>query len=108
MSLEEFLAWERGQEMRFEFDGFEPKAMSGGTFAHSQIATNPVEALRRRLRGGPCAAVRGDLKVIVNGRVRDPDAAVTRTPMPNSADVVPSPPWCSRCCRPERPASIAS
>ncbi len=91
MSLDEFLAWERGQELRFEFDGFGPVAMTGGTFAHSEIATNLVEALRRRLRGGPCRAARGDLKIIVNGRVRYPDTVVTCTPIPNNADVVPDP-----------------
>lgn len=91
MSLEEFLAWERDQEFRFEFDGFEPVAMTGGTVEHSEIATNLVESLRRRLRGGPCRAFRSDLKIIVNGRVRYPDAVVTCTPAPRGADVVPEP-----------------
>lgn len=91
MSLEEFLAWERDQDLRFEFDGFGPVAMTGGSFAHSEIATNLVETLRRRLRGGPCRAARGDLKVIVNGRIRYPDAVVTCAPIRNDADVVPEP-----------------
>jgi hypothetical protein len=30
MSLEEFLAWEERQELRWEFDGFGPMAMTGG------------------------------------------------------------------------------
>lgn len=55
------------------------------------IATNIVEALRGRLRGGPCRPFRGDLKIIVNGRVRCPDAVVTCTPVANGADVVPEP-----------------
>ena len=53
MSLDDFLQWKRGQQLRYEFDGFAPVAMTGGTIEHSQIATNIVEALRRRLRGGP-------------------------------------------------------
>ena len=29
MSLAEFLAWEERQELRYEFDGFQPVAMTG-------------------------------------------------------------------------------
>ena len=32
MTLEAFLAWEERQELRYEFDGFQPVAMTGGTF----------------------------------------------------------------------------
>jgi len=91
MSLEQFLAWERDQELRYEFDGFQPVAMTGGTVEHSEIATNLVEALRRRLQGKPCRAFRGDLKVLANGRVRYPDASVTCTPPPHGTDIVPEP-----------------
>jgi len=31
MSLAEFLAWEERQERRYEFDGFQPLTMTGGT-----------------------------------------------------------------------------
>ncbi len=31
MSREQFLAWEERQERRFEFDGFQAVAMTGGT-----------------------------------------------------------------------------
>lgn len=61
MSLDEFLAWERGQELRYEFDGIRPAAMTGGTVEHSVIAANLVRALEDRLRGKPCRAFRGDL-----------------------------------------------
>jgi Uma2 family endonuclease len=91
MTLDAFLAWERRQELRYEFDGVRAIAMTGGTVAHSEIATNIVEALRRRLRGGPCRAFRGDLKIIVNGHVRDPDAVVTCSPVANDRDIVPDP-----------------
>jgi Uma2 family endonuclease len=91
MSLAEFLAWERKQELRFEFDGTDVLAMNGGTLAHSEIATNIVEALRRRLRGSPCRAFRGDVKVIVEGRVRYPDVVVTCSPGASNVDVVPEP-----------------
>ncbi len=29
MTLPEFLAWEDAQELRYEFDGFQPVAMTG-------------------------------------------------------------------------------
>ena len=29
MTVEEFLAWEERQELRYEFDGFRPVAMTG-------------------------------------------------------------------------------
>ena len=91
MSLSEFLDWEREQELRWEFDGTGPVAMNGGSIAHSEIATNIVEALRARLRGGPCRAFRGDLKIIANGRVRYPDALVTCSAVTSAADIVPEP-----------------
>ena len=91
MTVDEFLAWERRQELRYEFDGVRPVAMNGGTVAHSMIATNLVETLRGRLRGKPCRAFRGDLKVIVAGRVRYPDAMVTCTAVRSDADVIPDP-----------------
>ena len=90
-TLEEFLAWERRQELRYEFDGIQPLAVTGGTIEHSVIATNLVRALEDRLQGRPCRAFRGDLKILVAGRVRYPDAVVTCTPAPRGTDVVPEP-----------------
>lgn len=91
MMLDEFLDWERGQDLRYEFDGVQPLAMTGGTVAHSVIATNLVRALQDRLHGSRCRAFRGDLKVIVAGRVRYPDAVVTCSPTANDTEIVPEP-----------------
>ncbi len=91
MAFDEFLAWERRQELRYEFDGTRPVAMTGGTVEHSVIATNLVRALEDRLRGKQCRAFRGDLKILVAGRVRYPDAVVTCSPVPRGTDVVPEP-----------------
>ncbi len=91
MTVDEFLAWERTQELRWEFDGHAPVAMTGGTVAHSVIGTNLVELLRDRLRGRPCRAFRGDLKILVNGRVRYPDALVTCSPVADDSDIIPEP-----------------
>jgi len=91
MTIDEFLAWERRQEPRYEFDGFGPVAMTGSSIAHSIIGSNLVRALEDRLRGKPCRAFRGDVKIIVAGRVRYPDALVTCTPVSQQSDIVPEP-----------------
>jgi Uma2 family endonuclease len=91
MSVDAFLAWEREQDLRYEFDGLGAVAMTGGTVAHSEIGTSLVEALRRRLRGGPCRALRGDLKILAHGRIRYPDATITCSALDNGADIVPEP-----------------
>ncbi|MGE0221744.1 MAG: hypothetical protein AB7F35_09915 [Acetobacteraceae bacterium] len=44
MTLEAFLAWEERQEERWEFDGFAPVAMAGGTLEHSAIQRNLIAA----------------------------------------------------------------
>jgi Uma2 family endonuclease len=91
MTIDEFLAWERRQELRYEFNGFAPVAMTGGSIAHSIIGTNLVRDLEDRLRGKPCRAFRGDLKIIVADRVRYPDALVTCAPVAQQSDIVPEP-----------------
>ena len=91
ITLDEFLAWERRQELRHEFDGTRAVAMNGGTVEHSMIATNLVRALEDRLRGKQCRAFRGDLKILVAGRIRYPDAMVTCSPVPRGTDVIPEP-----------------
>jgi len=70
MSLDEFLAWEREQPDRHEFDGFTIVAMTGGSLDHSTIASNFDRALSAKLRGSRCRVFRGDTKVIANGSVR--------------------------------------
>src|SRR5271165_414684 len=54
MTVDEFLNWENQQELKYEFDGFAPVAMTGGTQEHALIQINLTTALRVRLRGGPC------------------------------------------------------
>jgi Uma2 family endonuclease len=90
LSLEEFLAWERRQDLRYEFDGVRIVAMTGGSLNHSAIATNIVTALERRLRP-PCRAYRGDVKVRAADSVRYPDAVVTCSPVDGRSDMVPEP-----------------
>lgn len=80
MSLDEFLAWEEVQEERWEFDGFAPVAMTGGTRAHSAIQRNLIIALGSRLRGKPCQFHTSDFKVRTSRSIRYPDAFVTCSP----------------------------
>ena len=91
MTLEEFLAWEQRQELRYEFDGFRPVAMTGGTAAHSGIQSNLIGALIARLRGKPCRPHGSHLKIQVAGHIRYPDAFVVCTPVPPDAQVVTEP-----------------
>jgi Uma2 family endonuclease len=75
LTLEEFLEWERSQPERYEFDGIQPVAMTGGSRAHSLIATRVAAALVFHVKP-PCEAHGPELKVITTGRVRYPDASV--------------------------------
>lgn len=77
MNLEDLLLWEEGQELRWEYDGFAPVAMTGGTLEHAAIQGNLIATLATRLRGGPCRVLTSDLKLRVDGSIRYPDASVT-------------------------------
>lgn len=90
MTLDEFLAWEREQDLRYEFDGVQPIAMTGGTLNHSVIAVNLVALLRGRLRR-PCRVFNGDAKILVGERARYPDASVSCSPFQGRTDIVPEP-----------------
>jgi Uma2 family endonuclease len=75
LSVEEFLAWERSQPIRYEFDGTQPVAMTGGTIAADRVARRLLLGLGRRLRP-PCEAFGENVKVLPTGRVRYPDVKV--------------------------------
>jgi Uma2 family endonuclease len=91
MTLEEFLDWEAKQELKYEFDGFRPVAMTGVSRAHAVIQRNLIVALDARLRGKPCRPFGSDLKVEVAGRIRYPDAFVTCSPGSGGDTVVEDP-----------------
>ena len=91
MSLAEFLAWEERQELRCEFDGFQPVAMTGGTIGHDRITFNLNKALDARLASGRCRPFGPNVKIIAGGKVRYPDALVTCSPVDFSATVIADP-----------------
>lgn len=91
MTPGEFLAWESSQDLKWEFDGLQPVAMTGGTRAHNVVQTNTLTALSSRLRGTPCRAYGSDLKVQTGPGYRYPDASVSCTPFPDGDLAVAEP-----------------
>lgn len=92
MTLAEFLAWEERQELKHEFDGFGPVAMSGGTLAHAAIQRNLAYALTGRLLGKPCQFFGADLKIrTAEDHIRYPDGMITCSPGANAATIAPDP-----------------
>jgi Uma2 family endonuclease len=91
ISIAEFLAWEERQELRWEFDGLRPVAMTGGTLAHEAIGGNIRTALQNRLGAGRCRVFGPPLKIEVAGRIRYPDAFVICTPSAMKTTVIRDP-----------------
>ena len=91
MTIEQFLAWEARQELRHEFDGFKPVAMTGGTAAHATIQRNLAIVVGGRLRNTPCRFYGSDLKIEVSGKIRYPDGFVVCSPVARDATVVREP-----------------
>ena len=92
MTREQFFDWASAQGGRYEFDGFEPVAMVGGTLNHNQIALNIHFALRQRLGGTGCRPYGMDAGVATVGdTVRYPDGVVTCSPMNGTSRLVPNP-----------------
>ena len=91
MTLPQFLAWEERQERRYEFDGFQPVAMTGGTVAHEVIGGTLRALLRAHLRGKPCRVMGPTMKIEVTDRIRYPDAFVYCTPVPPTETVIKHP-----------------
>ena len=90
MSLEEFLAWEDHQEDRWEFDGYQPQAMVGGTVAHNQIVGAVVLALRQQLKP-PCRVYHESMRLRLAHSLRYPDLMVACTPVANDATEITDP-----------------
>lgn len=76
MSVEEFLEWEERQELRYEFDGFQPIAMAGGTRTHGRIQRNLTISVGGRLLDRPCEFLGSDFRLRIDIQVRYPDGMV--------------------------------
>ena len=91
MTVAEFLNWEERQDVKYEFDGVDVRAMVGVAPRHAAIQANLLSALVQRLRGGPCRAWGSDTKVQVAGRIRYPDIFVSCGPVDWKSTVSDSP-----------------
>jgi Uma2 family endonuclease len=92
MTLAEFLSWEDRQELKHEFDGFSPIAMTGGTAGHASIQGNLTASLVARLRGHACRFYNNDLNFLTaEGTVRYPDGMVVCEPIDRQAKLVERP-----------------
>jgi Uma2 family endonuclease len=91
MTIEQFLDWEETQSTRFEFDGFQPIAMTGGTANHAKIQGNIAVSMISRLRRTKCSFLGSDLKIEVVGKIRYPDGFVLCSPLAGNAKVARDP-----------------
>jgi Uma2 family endonuclease len=92
MTRDQFFDWAEAHGGRYEFDGFEPVAMTGGNLNHNQIAINILVALRGRMGGTGCRPHGMDAGVATVGdTVRYPDGVVTCSPVNGVSRLVPAP-----------------
>ena len=93
MTQEQFFRSAEVQDGRFEFDGEQPVAMTGGTNDHSLIVVNVISELRGRLRGTSCRALsaEGGGVATIDRRIRYPDATVTCSPVRGSDRLIANP-----------------
>jgi Uma2 family endonuclease len=90
-TVEEFLAWEREQEERYEYVGGVIRMMVGGALDHNTIAGNVFSGVRTQLRDGPCRVFMEAVKVVADAATMYPDVVVTCAPGSGQSDVVPEP-----------------
>jgi len=89
-TAEQFFAWAESQEGRYEFDGFQPVAMTGGTVNHGIIMRNLMFSLTGQLRGTSCQPLGPDVGVAtVENAIRYPDALVTCSEITGTDRTVP-------------------
>jgi Uma2 family endonuclease len=91
ITIEAFLTWEAHQEQRWEFDGFAPVAMTGGSYEHEKIGNNLRSALTSALRGKRCEVLGPTIKIEAAGRIRYPDAFVFCSPATRGQSVFTDP-----------------
>jgi Uma2 family endonuclease len=90
-TVDDFLAWERQQEERYEWHDGLVRAMVGGTLDHNRIVNNLVAALRPKLRGTPRAVFSENVKVKVGLAITYPDLVMTCSPQDAKADMLNEP-----------------
>ena len=93
MTREDFLLWAESQEGRYEFDGFEPVAMTAGTNNHGTISNNLNFQLTLRLESSSCRSMppEGGGVATIGKKVRSPEATVTCTKIRGRDRLIPNP-----------------
>lgn len=87
---EEFFEWAQAQDTRYEFDGLQPVAMTGGFNNADAIGVNITLALGPRLRGSGCRPMGPNAGVATIGKaVCYPDAFVTCSKFRGNGKTVP-------------------
>ncbi len=77
ITVDEFLAIDFGTDRKFELVDGVIRMMTGGTPAHSRVASNILIYLGTKLRGTGCRAYNSDMGVCVNDTdLRYPDVSV--------------------------------
>jgi Uma2 family endonuclease len=79
-TTESFLAWEDGQEFKYEFDGQRVIPMTGGSLAHQRIVANVWLALMGLLGERPLVVAQ-EMRLRIGTRVRYPDVVVCAGPL---------------------------
>ena len=77
MTPEEFLVWEKTQEIRHEYVNGDVIAMAGGTIAHNDLAVSLLLRLAPHIKSRGCRINVADVKVQIRRRYRYPDLVVT-------------------------------
>ncbi|MGB8698021.1 MAG: Uma2 family endonuclease [Thermosynechococcaceae cyanobacterium] len=82
MSIEDYLAWEPQQAVRYEYVNGTVYAMTGGTIPHNDIAINLLTVLLPQVRAQGCRLNMADVKLQVNasGLYYYPDLIVSCDP----------------------------
>ncbi len=77
MTPEQFLDWEKTQELRYEYVNGEVIAMAGGTIVHNDLAVSLLLLLAAHVKSRGCKINVSDVKVKIRRRYRYPDLVVT-------------------------------
>lgn len=79
MTMEEFLAWDPGDDLHYELVDGMPRTMTGARSVHDDDVVSTIAALVVRLRGKPCRPFTADIGIrIPNGSLRRPDVSIER------------------------------
>ncbi len=88
---EQFFDWAKAQPTRYEFDGIQPVAMTGGNLHQDRISRNLHLSLQPRLRGSGCDTFGPNAGVATVGQVvRYPDALIACSKVDGESRLVPN------------------